>query len=219
MNFTIGGTFSTALLALGLALPSYTAGQSTATGNGMGTTAAQVGDMVPARAALQQTVDSKKMEDGKEFRAKLPEKVTLKDGQELPRGTTLVGKVTDDAKDASGKLTLSLQIDEAQLKDGKTIPVKIMIAGVFPAGDNVATQAEAVPRGEQVPNPWKPGIDKIDQIGALSGVDLHSRIQGNSSGKLVSTHKNDIKLKAGTELALAIAPAASVSQSGHTGSE
>lgn len=46
---------------------------------------------------------------------------------------------------------------------------------------------------------------QIDEIGALSGVDLHSRIASKNSGVFVSTKKDDMKLSAGSEFALAIA--------------
>jgi hypothetical protein len=45
----------------------------------------------------------------------------------------------------------------------------------------------------------------VDQLNALSGVDLHSKIASNNSGVLVSTKNDDVKLRAGTEFALAIA--------------
>lgn len=216
MNPRVSGTFSKALLSLGLILSARSFAQNP--GNGAGevpVSPADAAQMVGARAALEQTLDSKKVEVGQAFKARLPEKVRLTDGQELPRGTTLVGKVAEDAEDVSGMLTLSLQIDQAQLKGGKTIPLKAMIVGVFPAGNDVATQARAVAPGEQAPNPWRPGMDNVDQIGALRGVDLHSRINGDSSGELVSNRKDNIQLKAGTELALAIAPAASIPQTQH----
>jgi hypothetical protein len=60
--------------------------------------------------------------------------------------------------------------------------------------------------GDQVANDWTRSIHAVDQIDALSGVDLHSRITSQNSGVLVSTKKDDIKLKRGTEFALAIAP-------------
>ena len=59
--------------------------------------------------------------------------------------------------------------------------------------------------GDQEPNSWNRQFTQVDQIGALSGVDLHSKISSQNSGVLVSTKKDDIKIKDGTELALAIA--------------
>ena len=43
----------------------------------------------------------------------------------------------------------------------------------------------------------------------VSGVDLHSKISSQNSGVFVSMKKNDVKLKAGSEIQFAIAPAAS----------
>lgn len=44
---------------------------------------------------------------------------------------------------------------------------------------------------------------QIDMTGALSNVDLHSRIDGKNSGVFVST-KSNVKLRERTQLALAI---------------
>lgn len=164
-------------------------------------------DMVPAEAALARTLDAKDAKPGQAFEAKLASKVHLKDGQTLPRGTVLVGKVGQDDMNESGKSKLALCIDQARLKDGKTIPLKATIVGVYgPQAGDADTVDYQVASGDQEPNNWSRSITQVDQIGALSGVDLHSKIGSQNSGVLVSTKKDDIKLKTGTELALAIAP-------------
>lgn len=182
---------------------SQSAMANTATANTGSSEAAQ---MVPARAALDRTLDAKDAKSGQPFQAKLADKVQLKDGQELPRGTMLVGKVGADDLHETGKSKLALCIDEAKLKDGKTIPLKATIVGVYgPNAGDADTEAYTVGAGNQEPNGWNRSYTQVDQIGALSGVDLHSKISSPNSGVLVSTKKDDIKIKSGTELALAIA--------------
>ena len=92
---------------------------------------AEAGEMVPAQAALDGTLDAKDVRPGQPFQAKLADTVQLKDGQELPRGTMLVGKVGTDDMNEAGRSKLVLCIDEAKLKDGKTIPLKATIVGIY----------------------------------------------------------------------------------------
>ena len=165
----------------------------------MNSAAADVNQMVPAQAALKNTIDARKEQPGRGFDAVLTQKVHLKDGTELPKGTTLVGKVETDSVLSSGKSTLTLKFTEAKLKDGKQIPIKATIVGVAPPytyqGEDQA--------GTDYLSPWDGRSSEFDQVGALSGVDLHSRISGRNSGTFVSG-KKDLKLSDGSQLALAI---------------
>lgn len=168
------------------------------------TSSMQAGQMVPTRAGLMQTIDAKNAKQGQEFKAKLPRKVHLKDGTELPGGTVLIGKIGQDDMNVQGRSKLVLCIDQARLKDGKTVPVKATIVGIYRPGaqeDEYYTPAA----GDQMPNTWHKGIMRVDEIDALHNVDLHSNIKSQNSGVLVSKKDDDIKLKPGTELALAIA--------------
>ena len=100
---------------------------------------------------------------------------------------------------------LALRFSKAELKDGKLIPIKATIVGLFPPqaengeGYNIAA-------GDQQPNGWNASTLQVDQIGVVSGVDLHSRIAARNSGVFVTTKKDDVKLSSGSELLLAIAP-------------
>ncbi len=209
------GLLSAAALAAAILIPPVASAQSTSNSNindhpSRSATAnrglSEAAQMVPARAALDSTLDAKDARPGQPFQAKLADKVQLKDGQELPRGTMLVGKVGTDDMNEAGKSKLALCIDEAKLKDGKTIPLKATIVGVYgPNSGDADTADYTVSAGDQEPNNWNRQFTQTDQIGALSGVDLHSKISSQNSGVLVSTKKDDIKIKDGTELALAIA--------------
>lgn len=164
----------------------------------------EASDMVRAQAALDHSIDAKKAKPGDQFQARLISKVRLKNGTELPAGTQLIGKVGNDDMQQSGQSKLALCIDQAKLKDGKTVAVKATIVGVYGPGMGPATPYP-VEAGDQVANDWTRNIHRVDQVGALSGVDMHSSLTSTNSGVLVST-KNDIRLNTGTELALAIAP-------------
>jgi hypothetical protein len=161
--------------------------------------------MVTARAGLVNTLDAKDASPGQTFEAKLPSKVHLKNGTELPGGTMLIGNVAQDDMNVQGKSKLALCINEARLKDGKIIPVKATVVGIYGPGTQTSEYNMSSAAGDQAPNPWHAGVTKIDELDALHNVDLHSDLNSRNSGVLVSKKDNDIKLKPGTELALAIA--------------
>jgi hypothetical protein len=156
--------------------------------------------MVPAEANLDKDLDARKAQTGQQFRAKITDTVHLKNGTELPRGTTLVGKITKDEMDHNGQSMLAVDFTKAQLKDGKTIPIEATIIGVgAPSSSNYYDfSAAGAP-----PVPWNGTSLQVDDIGMISGMDLHSRIGGENSGTFVSK-KSDMKLTAGTQLSLAI---------------
>lgn len=166
--------------------------------------------MVPARAALAETLDAKKTRPGHVFRATLSNTVHLDNGPELPAGTVLVGAVVTDDMQLKGTSKLALRFTKAELKDGQVVPIKATIVGVF-APEWVSPQGYPVEAGDQAPNTWNDGTLQIDQIDATPGVDLHSRIASRNSGVFVSTTKDDVRLNRGSEIALAIA------EQGHPG--
>ncbi len=156
--------------------------------------------MVPAQVSLLSDINAQKIHTGHLFRARLSHTVHLKSGQELPGGTVLWGKVTTDTTQADGRPRIALQFIRAVLRNGKTIPIRAAIMGVSPPqyGDlgQLATLSPIAWNGKEL---------QMDEIGAISGVDLHSRIAGASSGVFVATKKDNVKLRKGSQLALAIA--------------
>lgn len=160
--------------------------------------------MVPARAELMQNLDTKKTEPGYTFKAKLSKTAHLKDGTELPSGTILDGIVTEDDMQQQGMSKLALRFTDADLKDGKVVPLKATIVGIFGPEENESTGFPE-DAGDQVPNSWTDGTLHVEQIGVLSGVDLHSNISSKNSGVLVSTKKHNLTLRQGSEIQLAIA--------------
>jgi hypothetical protein len=160
----------------------------------------EAAQMVSAQVHLVKTLDARKTQPGRHFEAVLDSTVRLKDGTELPHGTVLLGKVVTDQMHTSGISRLALRFTEAKLKDGKTIPVHAMIAGVAGPAMYSGYMSSDTP-----PPAWSHSTLQIDEIGALNHVDLHSRIAGMNSGVFVSTKKDDFKLDAGSQFSLAIA--------------
>jgi hypothetical protein len=158
-----------------------------------------------ANATLVQDINSKNASQGEAVSAKLTS--TVKGATELPKGTVLLGKVDQvQTSTNGGPATLSIVFDQAQLRDGRTIPVKATLIGAFPseAGNYGAyddgDSAEGVLPGSIAPD------QKVDQEpGVLGGhVALHSAVQSNTSGVFTSNDRN-VNLKRGTQLQLAIA--------------
>jgi nitrogen fixation protein len=157
--------------------------------------------MVPAQVNLVKTLNAKNLHAGQDFQTKLDGSVQLKNGPELPRGTVLVGTVVADKMNGDGQnSTLELRFTQADLKGGKVVPIKATIVGVYPpAGGSMYGGAA------QTPNYWTDKTLQVDQIGAIAGVDLHSKIAATNSGLFVSKKKDNMRFGEGSEFALAIA--------------
>ena len=152
--------------------------------------------MVPAQADLSTDLVADKIHVGETFHATLSDKVYLKNGPVLPRGTELVGQIVNDDMNLNGASKLALRFTKADLKGGVTIPIKATI---------VSFDQNPEEPGNGYVNLWTDQMLQVDQIGALKGVDLHSRISGANSGVFVSTTNDHMKLSKGSELDLAIA--------------
>lgn len=85
-------------------------------------------------AVLEKIVHPKKVKVGDEVAARLTEPTKLKDGTEIPKGSHIVGKVTElkMKADKEGPSKLGLLFDKAQLKDGKEIPLTMALVSVAP---------------------------------------------------------------------------------------
>src|SRR6516162_7023630 len=85
-------------------------------------------------AVLEKIVHPKKAKVGYEVVARMTDSTKLKDGTELPKGTKIVGKVTEVKMkaDNEGPSKLGLLFDKAQLKDGKEMPVTMALVSVAP---------------------------------------------------------------------------------------
>jgi hypothetical protein len=167
--------------------------------------------MVPAEAALIGKIDARNAQVGQEFRAKLSNTVHLKNGPELPHGTQLIGTIASDDKQG-GAPRLALSFTKAELKDGKVVPITAMIVGLNPPDSD--SEGDTT---QGVVSSWSNSTVKVDAIGVMSGVDLHSQVEGADSGVFVATKKDNLKLLPGVQFALAIA-ARSGSELGMNGS-
>ena len=100
-----------------------------------------------------------------------------------------------------------MRFTEADLKGGQVVPIKATIVGVArPSNGYSADSGFPITPGEQSPNDWTAKTLKVEQINASSHVDMHSDIASDESGVFFSTANRDVKIPAGSEIKLAIAP-------------
>jgi hypothetical protein len=184
MNHAAKLTIGAAMLALPLSLFAQDSSAQNASTQNM---------MVPAQGSLVQTLDAKKTTDGAEFKVKLDKSVRLGNGTVLPAGSLLVGKVAQDDMQVNGQAKLVLRFTQATLKSGQNVPIRATIVGLSSTSDDGSIS-------------WKPGTQKVDQVGVAANVDLHSNVASKNSGVFVSTKKDDVKIVAGTEIQVAVAP-------------
>jgi hypothetical protein len=84
--------------------------------------------LVPARAQLDNTLDTKKAKQGEAVTAKLVEGVEIPDAQALPKNTVLEGHVDQvQASDHKSDSMMVITFDKAKLKDGQELPIKATI--------------------------------------------------------------------------------------------
>ncbi|HKF45954.1 MAG TPA: hypothetical protein VKB38_01255 [Terracidiphilus sp.] len=126
------------------AQPAEGAKQSTAPSAPVQSTAsapeASSADLRPVQGELEKKVDTKNAKTGDTVVVKTTEQATTAGGVVIPKGSRILGHVTDvqahDKNNENAKLTL--QFDQAELKGGETVPIKSVIQSVAPAPQTVA---------------------------------------------------------------------------------
>lgn len=170
-------------------------------------------DMVRATVTLNKALDARKDQDGSQFVARLAHAVQLKDGPELGKGTILMGTVETDDMQVEGRSKLAVRFTEAKQKDGQTVPIRATIVQLYPplglTADGSQIPDESGPQWDMDghANEWNPRELRVDQIGALKNVDLHSNVASQNSGVFVSTRTDDVKVMQGSRLELALGAA------------
>ncbi len=119
---TAAGTQSTVQTAPSSQVSGSTASQANAVVEGQKASAAQATNL---SAELTRKVDTKNAKVGDEVVARTTSAAQLSDGTKLPKGTRLLGKVTDvQAKSAEQKESrLAFTFDRAVLRSGRTLPI------------------------------------------------------------------------------------------------
>lgn len=89
-------------------------------------------EMRPVNGELQGKLDSKTAKTGDPVLVKTTQKMTTSDGTEIPKGSRLVGHVTDVKAHGKGQAMsqLGITFDRAELKDGRNIPIHSAIRSI-----------------------------------------------------------------------------------------
>ena len=177
-----------------------------------GAQAAPENMLLSADALLIQNIDSKNVAQGQAIMAKLTSNVKEAGQAELPKGTLLVGQVEQvEASNHDGPSKLSIVFNQARLRDGRTIPVKVTLLSAYPASDGpYYGETGALP--DIVEANIISEHKSVDQEpGTLGHVAMHSAVKDNVSAEFTSKDHN-VNLKRGTHLQIAIAPEAAQSQ-------
>ncbi|HTW49092.1 MAG TPA: hypothetical protein VMD92_14160 [Acidobacteriaceae bacterium] len=172
--------------------------------------AASAQSLVGVNTRLVQPLDSQTAALGQTVSVKLDDTVKTADGLKLPRGSKLVGKVTEVKAATKGEpASVSVVFNTAELKGGKQIPVKATLLAAYPS-----SQAEDSQYSDQtmaaVATRVAPDHTVDQEPGALPGVALTASVQNTNSGTFTKANGN-FKLSAGTFFQMGVAPATSSS--------
>ena len=169
--------------------------------------------LVSADALVVQNIDSKNAAQGQAIMAKLTSNVKEAGRAELPKGTLLVGQVEQvEASSHDRPSKLSIVFNQARLRDGRTIPVKVTLLSASPAANDGSYYGDSGTLPDKVEAHIISDHDAVDQEpGILGHVAMHSAVKDNVSAVFTSKDRN-INLKRGTQLQIAIAPEAAQSQ-------
>ncbi len=172
----------------------------------VGAAIAQPSTMAGVNVRLDHSIDSKNAAPGQIISVKIDNSVKTLDGIDLPRGTELTGKVDHvQPSENGGPATVSIVLDEAQMKDGKQVPVKVTLIGAYPPG-----QLSDYEDGTETMGPVPRNISMQEQVdqepGVLSHVSMNSSVKSHDSAEFRRDGGN-FKLEAGTYFQVGIAPA------------
>jgi hypothetical protein len=117
-----------------------TAQRGSVQANGSSETSAE---MRPVRGELVGKLDSKSAKAGDSVVLKTKEATKTADGMEIPKGSRLVGHVTEVEAHGSGHAdsSMSLVFDHAELKNGQQVAIHSVVESVAPPAGAVASSA------------------------------------------------------------------------------
>lgn len=162
-------------------------------------------ELAGVTARLDHALDAKDAHPGQMIEAKLDRQAKTPEGVVLPKGTELCGKVDQVQAGGNGSpAKVSIRFNEARLNDGKTVPVRVVVLGAYPASENTSAMYGVQTMG---PAPRRVSAkESVDQkAGILHDISMHSDMKGHDSATFID-RKGDLKLHAGTYLQMGIAP-------------
>jgi hypothetical protein len=103
----------------------------------------------PVSGELVDKLDSKSAKQGDSVVVKTDENLQISEGTEIPKGSKLIGHVTNVQPRGDGKENsqIAIQFDRAEIKGGKSLFIESVIQSVAPAGDSQAMSGISNPPG------------------------------------------------------------------------
>ncbi len=103
----------------------------------------------PISGELVSKLDSKSAKQGDSVILKTSENAKTADGTQIPKGSKLVGHVTNVQARGDGKENsqIAIQFDRAELKGGQSMPIESVIQSISPSASDMPNQNGAMPVG------------------------------------------------------------------------
>jgi hypothetical protein len=139
-----------AAFSLSLCAPTgHAAAQSPMSASGAVQTSQMSASGANVSAELTKRIDAKKAKVGDEVEAKTTSATKLPNGTDLPKGTKLVGKITDvRVKSGADKTShLAFNIDHAVTKSGQEMPVRASVTSVTGHAEPAPEMSASAPGG------------------------------------------------------------------------
>jgi hypothetical protein len=149
----------------------------------------------PVSGELVDKLDSKSARQGDSVVVKTNENLTISEGTEIPKGSKLVGHVTNVQARGDGKENsqIAIQFDRAELKGGQSLPIESVIQSVAPASGSQMTESndgaygasQASPSatgrtGSVSPGMNQPSTSGMDNVPSQSAMDNRPGSTSNS---------------------------------------
>jgi hypothetical protein len=132
-------------------------------------------------ATLERSVDARRAKPGDEVTAKTNESFTAANGTTIPRGSRLVGRVTEARAHARGEgaaaSQLGIAFDRAELPDGRVVPMQATIQAVAAARSHAEGRFGSASHG----------ADAFDSSHASGGGYAGGGVSGGAIGGLRGT--------------------------------
>jgi hypothetical protein len=143
-------------------------------------------ELSPVNGELVNKLDTKTAKTGDSVVIKTKSNVKTADGTEIPKGSKLIGRVTQvkpsgDAKDNS---QVALQFDRAELKGGQNVAIHSEIQSISPSGSDTSSSVPhtmaAAPSGPSGPTSSAPGGSMNGSSSAAAQSQPQPQMNGGS---------------------------------------
>ena len=124
----------------------------------------------PVAGQLVDKLDSKSAKQGDSVVVKTDEDLQISEGTEIPRGSKLIGHVTNVQARGNGNENsqIAIQFDRAEIKGGQSLPIESVIQSVAPAFGSEGTSGTSNPPGTVGDSPLSSNVP-TGSMGSTSG--------------------------------------------------